>query len=105
MNSFYAVRVDEAGNRIRCEPDEAGFICSGAGDLLRFADPRSPERFVPVNSLVFQAGAMPLKVQLNDNSLYPLYLAAHQRRGVERIRVNSLRVLTDSVFYYEGMTV
>ena len=104
MNSFHAVRVDKEGNRIRCEPDEQGFITVHAGDVLKFADPRHPDRFVAVNSLVFFTGSIPLKVQLGDNELYPLYIGANERRGVDKLRVKRMTVLADCSFYYEGMT-
>ncbi len=104
MNSFHAVCVDQEGNRIRCEPDERGYITVKAGDVIRFTDPRHPDKFVAVNSLVFFSET-PLKVQLGDNAMYPLYLGANERRGVEKLRVKRLTVLQDSTFYYEGMTV
>lgn len=69
-----------------------------------FEDPWHPDRFVAVNSLVFFTGDTPLKVQLGDNDKYPLYVGANERRGVERLRVRQMTVLTDCTFYYEGMT-
>lgn len=69
-----------------------------------FEDPRHPDRFVAVNSLVFFTGDTLLKVQLGDNDKYPLYVGANERRGVERLRVRQITVLTDCSFYYEGMT-
>ena len=104
MNSFYAVRVDRKGNRIRCEPDEQGYITVKAGDVLRFIDPHHPDRFIAVNSLVFFTGDTPVKLQLGDNEMYPLYIGANERRGVEKLRVKRMMVLADSTFYYEGMT-
>lgn len=96
--------MDREGNRIRCEPDEQGYISASAGDTLMFEDPRHPDRFVAVNSLVFFTGDTPLKVQLGDNDKYPLYVGANERRGVERLRVRQMTVLTNCSFYYEGMT-
>lgn len=98
------MRVDKEGNRIRCEPDERGYISVGAGETIMFEDPRRSGRFVAVNSLVFFTGGTPLKVQLGDNDKYPLYIGANERRGVERLRVRQMTVLTDCTFYYEGMT-
>lgn len=98
------MRVDKAGNRIRCEPDERGYISVSAGETLMFEDPRHPDKFVAVNSLVFFTSSTPLKVQLGDNEKYPLYIGANERRGVERLRVRQMTVLTDCSFYYEGMT-
>lgn len=98
------MRVDKEGNRIRCEPDEQGYISASAGDTLMFEDPRHSDRFVAVNSLVFFTAGVPLKVQLGDNEKYPLFIGANERRGVERIRVRRMTVLTDCTFYYEGMT-
>lgn len=103
MNSYYAVRVDKAGNRIRCEPDERGYISAHAGDELMFADPRHPDRLTAVNGLVFFAKTS-VKVQLGDNAMYPIYLDAGERRGVEKLRVRRMTVLQDSTFYYEAMT-
>ena len=77
------MRVDKEGNRIRCEPDEQGYISVSAGDTLMFEDPRHSDRFVAVNSLVFFTAGVPLKVQLGDNEKYPLFIGANERRGVE----------------------
>lgn len=104
VNSFYAIRVDKEGNRIRCEPDEQGNISVSAGDVLRFVDPRNPDKYVAVNSLVFFTSGTPLKVQIGDNELYPLYIGANERRGIEKMRVKRVTILSDATFYYEGMT-
>ncbi len=104
VNSFHAVCVDREGNRIRCEPDEQGYISVKAGDILRFTDPHNPDKFVAVNSLVIFAGSAPVKLQLGDNVMYPLYVGANERRGVDKLRIKRITVLQDSAFYYEGMT-
>lgn len=69
-----------------------------------FEDPRHPDLFTAVNSLVFFTADTPLKVQLGDNEKYPLYIGPNERRGVERLRVRQMTILEDCTFYYEGMT-
>lgn len=99
------MRVNPDGSHTRYDADEEGYITARAGDLIRFADPKNPERFVPVNSLIFHTKTTPLKIELNGNGLYPFYVGANQYRGVERMRVTRIMPLTDCSFYYEGMTI
>ena len=101
VNSFCAINADTQ------EPysaDEAGYITAKAGDKIIFKGVYS-EPYVSTNTLVFFTKDKSLKVQLNDNALYPLYVPANDKKGVQYLRVYSITILNDCTFYYEGMVI
>lgn len=101
VNSFHAINAE---TRKPYSADAEGYITVKAGDKIIFDGIYSNE-FVSVNTLTFFTKDAPLKVQLNDNTLYPFYIPANDRRGVQYLRVDSITILNDCTFYYEGMVV
>lgn len=99
VNSFYAVNA-ETKNVVQA--DESGMISLSQGDKIIFKSMYSDE-YVPVNTLVFFAGSDPVKVQLNDNTMYPFYVEAGTKRGIKNMKIYSFTALTSCTLYYEGI--
>ena len=99
INSFYAVNGN-TGEVI--EADETGRITLSEGDKVVFKSMYGDE-YVSVNTLVFFAGDNPIKLQLNDNTVYPFYVEAGAKRGVKNMRIYSFTALNDCELYYEGI--
>lgn len=99
VNSFHAVN---AQNNQIITADEKGFITLSAGDTVKFKSIYG-ESYVPVNTIVFFADEDSVKVQLNDNSMYPFYVDAGTKRGVKNMRVYSFTAQTPCRLYYEGI--
>lgn len=99
VNSFHAVNGD-TGEVIQA--DETGYITVAAGTKIVFKDIYSDNN-VSVNTLVFFAESDPVKVQLNDNTVYPFYVEANTKRGIKNMRIYSFTVLEPCTMYYEGI--
>lgn len=99
INSFHAVDAD-TGELIT--PDTRGYITVTAGQKIVFKDLYS-DGYASVNTLVLFAGDDPQKIQINDNELYPFYVAAETQKGIGQMRIYSITALTDCKFYYEGI--
>lgn len=100
VNSFYAVNK-ETGEQIT--PTEDGYITLSEGDIIVFKDIYS-DGYVSVNTLVIFADSTgPVKVQINDNEVYPFYLGAGEKRGIKSMRIYSFKALNNCKLYYEGI--
>jgi hypothetical protein len=99
VNSFHA--VNQSTNEI-IQADEKGNITLSQGDTVVFKSIYADEN-VSVNTIVFFAGDDPVKVQLNDNTVYPFYVEAGSKRGVKNMRVYSFTALEACTLYYEGI--
>ena len=103
VNSFHAVNAD---SREVYTPDEAGYITAKAGDTILFENPYCKGEYTSVNTLVFFTKDTSQKVNVNPgetSQLYPLYIPANDKKGIQYMRMDSITVLNDSTFYYEGM--
>lgn len=99
INSFYAINGNT--NEV-IEADAMGNISLSQGDKVVFKSIYTDE-YVPVNTLVFFAGSDPVKVQQNDNSVYPFYVEAGSKRGIKNMRIYSFTALEACTLYYEGI--
>lgn len=100
VNSFHAVDADTG---LTITPDTKGFIELTTGQKVVFQNLYG-DGTVDVNTLIFFAGEDgPLKVQINDNNMYPFYVEAGGRRGITNMRVYSFTALADCELYYEGI--
>lgn len=87
-------------------PDEAGYITAKSGDVIIFENPYANGEFVSVNTIVFFTKDSALKINVNpgeNQNIYPLYVPANDKKGIQYMRVNSITMLNDCTFYYEGM--
>lgn len=103
VNSFHAVN---AKTKEVYTHDEAGYIAAKAGDTIIFENPYALGQYTSVNTLVFFTKNTSQKVHVNPsekNQLYPLYIPANDKKGVQYMRMDSITVLNDCTFYYEGM--
>lgn len=99
VNSFYAVN---ASTHEVIQADASGRISLAQGDTVIFKGIYGDD-YVSVNTIVFFAGDDPIKVQLNDNTVYPFYVEAGSKRGVKNMRVYSFTALEACTLYYEGI--
>lgn len=103
VNSFHAVN---ATTREVYTPDEQGFITAKAGDKIIFENPYTQKEYISLNTLVFFTKDTPQKVYVNpseDSGFYPLYVKANDMKGIQYMRIDSITVLADCTFYYEGL--
>lgn len=103
VNSFHAVN---AKTKDVYDSDENGYIHANAGDTIIFENPYELGKYVSVNTLVFFTKDTSQKVHVNPgekNQLYPLCVPAKDKKGIQYMRVDSITVLNDCTFYYEGM--
>lgn len=100
VSSFHAVNAVTGAVQ---EADDQGFISAKAGDSFVFESPNS-NRKVNLNTLTFFTKDKGLKVQINDNEKYPIYVEPNFYKSVQYIRIYSFTVLEDCEFYYEGLT-
>lgn len=102
VNSFNAM---DFNTREVIEADERGYISPAPGTKIVFPNPNHvKDRLVDLNTLVLVTGENPLKLMINDNDMYPLYVDANMIKGVEYIRVYSFTVLEGGPFYFEGLS-
>lgn len=87
------------------EADERGYISPASGTKIVFPNPHDVnDRLVDLNTIVFFTRDTPLKVMINDNAMYPLYIEPNDRKGIQYIRVYSFTVLEGGPFYFEGLS-
>lgn len=99
INSFYAVDAD---TEEQIMPDNRGYITVSAEQKILFKALHK-DGYADVNTLVIFAGDDPVKLQINDNELYPFYVGAETQRGIGQMRIYSIKALADCKFYYEGI--
>lgn len=99
VSSFHAVK--DTGEVI--EADEKGFISAKAGDRIVFESPID-KHHVNLNTITFFTKDQGLKVQINDNEMYPIYVDENFYKSIQYIRIYEITVLEDCEFYYEGLS-
>lgn len=99
VNSFHA--VDGTTGEV-ITASSKGVITLNPGQKVVFASPYNANETVYLNTIVFDAKS-DMKIQLNDNDMYPLFIAAGQKKGVRYIRINSFTAVTSGQLSYEGM--
>lgn len=99
VNSFHAVNGDT--NEV-IQADESGYITLAQGDRVVFKSIYGDEN-VSVNTLVFFAKSDPIKVQLNNNEVYPFFVEPAAKRGIKNMRIYSFTALEACTLYYEGI--
>lgn len=103
VNSFHAVNAE---TKEVYTPDSAGYITAKSGDTIIFENPYAEGTYTAVNTLVFFTQNTSQKVHVNPGEkrqLYPLYVPANDKKGIQYMRIDSITVLNDCTFYYEGM--
>lgn len=98
VNSFHAVDGN-TGNVITA--DAKGKISLSAGQKIVFVSPYSGKN-VAVNTIVFDVAA-DMKIQINDNDMYPLFIAAGDKKGVQYMQVTSFTALTAGSLSFDAM--
>lgn len=102
VNSFHAL---DANTKTVIAADDKGFISPTIGTRIIFPNPHDPNDLsCDLNTLVIKAGDTPVKVMVNDNDMYPLYVDANSMKGIEYIRVYSITLLSGTSFYFEGLS-
>lgn len=100
VNSFHAVDGD---THEVITADEEGFISLEAGQKVIFESPYVPGEYVHCNTLIIGAGDEDVKVYLDDNTMYPLYVPAGEEKGVGYLAVHSFTAVDDCSLYYDGL--
>lgn len=98
VNSFYAVKPDGSAYTA----DAAGYITVKEGDEIVFKD-LYEDKHVEINTITFTTKGTALKVQINDNALYPFYVPAGGTKGIQYMRVYKLKALCNCTFYFEAL--
>lgn len=98
VNSFHAVNPATGETY---DATEAGVISLSTGDEVIFVDPFT-EKPTHVNTLVVKA-LTDVKLQLDDNELYPFYVEEGEMKGLQYLSVYKLKALADCTLYYEGL--
>lgn len=102
VNSFHCVDA-ETGEVI--EADEHGNISPAVGTKVVFPNPFNPDdKAVAVSTLIFKTNASPVKIQINNNEMYPLYIPAESVKGFDYLKISHFTVLEGSQFYVEGLS-
>ena len=102
VNSFHCVNA-ETGEVITA--DDHGNISPAIGTKIVFPNPFNPDdKAVAVSTLIFKTNDSPVKVQINNNEMYPLYIPAKTVKGFDYMKVNHFTVLEGSQFYVEGLS-
>lgn len=102
VNSYHAV---DFNTREVIEADERGYISPAPGTKIVFPNPNGvKDQLADVNTLIVQTKDTPVKLMINDNAMYPLYVDANTIKGIEYIRVYSFTVLEGGPFYFEGLS-
>lgn len=103
LNSFHAVNAD---TEEVIDADEIGLISPDPDTEIVFANPNadSKYKYVEVNSLVFTTTDSALKVIINDNEMYPFYVAPNSTKGLNYVYISKFKVLEGSAFYYEALS-
>ena len=104
INSYRAVNAE---TKSVIPADDAGFIAPEAGTTIIFPNPQNTldhNRYVDLNTLVIKAGDSAVKIQINDNEMYPFYVEPNTMRGIQYIRIYSIKSLSGGSFYYEGLS-
>ena len=104
VNSFNAV---DAATKQTIQADETGMIAPSPGTVIIFPNPQDTldrNRYVDLNTLTIKTGDTPVKIQINDNELYPFYVEANSMKGIQYIRIYSIKFLSGGGFYYEGLS-
>ena len=103
VNSFHAINAKDGSVYI---PDAQGYITAKAGDQIKFENPYERGNYVSVNTITFFTKDTALKVDVNPgqtDALYPLYIAANDKKGVQYMRIDCITILNDCTFYYEAL--
>lgn len=102
VNTYSATNLD---TREIIVPDNEGYITVVANTRIWFMDATHPERKINVSSLLFTTKENGLKVAINGNETWPMFIAANKTIGFDDIRVYELKVLNDTTFFCAGLTV
>ncbi len=98
VNSFHATKP----NGEVYPADSSGFITVNAGDEIVFQD-LYENKHINVNTISFTTKKTALKVEINDNTLYPFYVPADTTKGIQYMRIYKMKVLADCTFYFESL--
>ena len=102
VNSYHAV---DFNTREVIEADERGYISPAPGTKIVFPNPNDvKDRLADLNTIVLMTQDTPLKIMINDNAMYPLYVEPNSIKGIEYIRVYSITVISGGPFYFEGLS-
>ena len=82
--------------------DDAGNISVAAGTVLVFKN-YSGQGNLAVQEIVFRAGADPLRIQINDNAMYPYIVPAGAQQGISGLAINTIKVLNSCTFAYDAL--
>lgn len=101
LNSTHAVKVDAAGKEDVLAADAAGNITVAAGDTLVFMGQNG--KHIGVTELVFRAGDTPLRMHINDNTLYTYIVPAGAQQGLSGLWIYRLTLLDAGTFAYDAL--
>ena len=102
INSFHA--VDKATGQV-IAADAQGYITPAAGTEIVFANPvqNASHAYVEVTDFVVETGENPVRLIINDNEMYPLYVASNDSRGMTNAYVYQIKVVSGGPFRYEAL--
>ncbi len=100
VNSFHA--IDESTKRVIAS-DKSGFISPAKNTTIIFKNPNN-DNFVEVTDIVVETAENPVKLQINDNELYPMYVEANSMKGLTSVYVYKITVLDGGPFRYEALS-
>lgn len=102
VNSFNAVDK-ETGNVI--ESDSFGFISPAVGTVLVFPSPLNPKcAEVALDSVVVTSTSTPVKLVINGNEMYPFIVDTNTTKGIDYMKVKTIKVVSGENFRIEGLT-
>ena len=103
VNSFNA--IDEATGKV-IAADERGFISPPQGTVVVFQNPNPDKKdsYVEVTDIVVEAAENSVKLQINDNELYPMYVDANNMKGLTSVYVYKIVVIDGGPFRYEALS-
>lgn len=102
INSFHV--VDEDTQSVLAATKD-GYISPAPGTRIIFPNPNNvKDKYSEINTIVFSTKGTPLKVQINDNDMYPVYVEPNSIKSIEYMRIYSITVLEGGPFYFEGLS-
>ena len=102
VNSFNAVDK-ETGNVI--ESDSFGFISPAVETVLVFPSPLNPKcTEVALDSVVVTSTSTPVKLVINGNEMYPFIVDTNTTKGIDYMKVKTIKVVSGENFRIEGLT-
>ncbi len=102
VNTFNVVDKD-TGKVINA--DAFGYISPAAGTTLVFPSPFNPNcNAVSLDSVVVTASGTPVKLIINGNEMYPFLVDTNTTKGIEYMKVRTIKVLSGENFRIEGLT-